>query len=193
MPSRPIPGLDQPLSDGVVSLRLAAERDIPEVLVAHDEDRELHHERGMPRPPSGAELGRELEEAPTRRAAGIDETLTIETADGPRNASFAGQLIVHSIDWDDRRGELGIWLVPGRRGSAIGRRALVLAARWLFDVWELERLQLVTGTQNGAMLACARAAGFVHEGVLRGHTLREGHREDDAILSLLPSDMGPSS
>src|SRR5579862_332151 len=113
MPARRIPELAEPLTDGTITLRLQEERDIPEVLVAFDNDQHLHVDRGLEHPPSGAELGRALEEAPQRRAAGIDETLSIVEDSG----RFAGELIVHSIDWDDRRAELGVWLVPRMRGK----------------------------------------------------------------------------
>jgi RimJ/RimL family protein N-acetyltransferase len=184
MPARTIPEPPEPFTDGTITLRLQQERDIPEVLVAFDNDQHLHADRGLKRPPSGAELGRALEEAPQRRAAGIDETLSILDGSG----RFAGELIVHSIDWDDRRAELGLWLVPAMRGQGIGRRALALGCAWLLRDWQLDRLQLVTATRNAAMLACARAAGFEQEGVLRGHTVRDGVPEDDLILSLLAGD-----
>jgi RimJ/RimL family protein N-acetyltransferase len=181
MPPRRIPELTAPLTDGQIALRRQEERDIPEVLVAFDDDAELHADRGLKRPPSGAELGRALEEAPQRRAAGIDETLAIVDGSG----RFAGELIVHTIDWDDRRAELGVWLIPAARGAGIGRRALRLGAEWLLADWELGRLQLVTAATNAAMAACAKAAGFAQEGVLRGHTLRGGVPEDDVILSII--------
>ena len=67
----------EPLTDGVVALRPAAERDIPEILIAYQDDPELHLRLGEERPPSGAELGRLAERAasgPRRRAR---VTLTI--------------------------------------------------------------------------------------------------------------------
>src|SRR6516225_8543725 len=38
----PIPEFHEPLSDGQVVLRLAAERDIPEILIAYQDDPQLH-------------------------------------------------------------------------------------------------------------------------------------------------------
>jgi RimJ/RimL family protein N-acetyltransferase len=39
------------------------------------------------------------------------------------------------------------------------------------------------------MIACAQAIGFKPEGVLKGHRLIDGRREDEAVLSLLPGDL----
>ena len=65
-----IPELAEPLEDGSVALRLAAERDIPEILLAYQDDPQLHERLGQRRPPSGAELGRVAEEADSERRAG---------------------------------------------------------------------------------------------------------------------------
>src|SRR5260370_24742311 len=75
MPS--FPDLDEPLIDNEVRVRLAAEYDIPEVLIAYQDDSELHLRMGEPRPPSGAELGRLAERAADDRSAGGGITLTI--------------------------------------------------------------------------------------------------------------------
>src|SRR5205085_729432 len=70
------PQLDRPLANGEVIVRLGAERDIPEVLIAYQDDRALHLRLGQERPPSGAELGRRAERDNERmigctRAAGF--------------------------------------------------------------------------------------------------------------------------
>jgi RimJ/RimL family protein N-acetyltransferase len=180
-----IPTLATPLTDGHVAVRLAAERDIPEVLIAHQDDPELHLRRGLNRPPSGADLGRQMEEAPSLRAGGISETLTILA---PGSDECLGQIYIHEIDWEHARAELGIWLAPKARGRGLARRALSLSAAWLFEEWGLERIQLRTEVDNDKMLAAARAAGFVAEGVLRGQLRERGARIDVAIMSLLASD-----
>jgi RimJ/RimL family protein N-acetyltransferase len=177
-----IPELSEPLTNGHVVLRLAAERDIPEVLIAHQDDRQLHVRLGGDRPPSGAELGRQMEDAPARRAAGTRVTLTILE---PGSDECRGQLHVHHIDWDHARAELGIWVAPSARGKGLARDALRVAARWLFDSCGLERLALLTEPDNEPLLRAARAAGFAAEGVLRAHRRGRGPRVDCAVLSLL--------
>jgi hypothetical protein len=71
------PDLPEPLSDGSVALRLGAERDIPEILIAHQDDTHMYERLGLERPPSGAELGRDAERAAIERTAGIHIALTI--------------------------------------------------------------------------------------------------------------------
>ncbi|MBV9536236.1 MAG: GNAT family N-acetyltransferase [Solirubrobacterales bacterium] len=183
-----IPPLPQPMWAGPVGLRLTAQTDIPEILIAHQDDPQLHARLGAERPPSGAELGRELEEAAQKRALGRGVTLTILEA--PAN-ECRGQIYVHGIDWEQARASVGIWVAPGARGRGLARSALRLAGRWLFDASGLERLALVTDPDNEATIKAARSAGFVYEGLLRSYGLERGRRRDMVLLSLLPSDLEP--
>jgi RimJ/RimL family protein N-acetyltransferase len=181
-----IPDLHPPLSDGDVSVRLYAEQDIPEILIAYQDDPELHVRFGFDRPPSGAQLGTQSEVAPAERAAGERLRLTIvETG----SEVCRGRISVHHFDWDHRRAEIGVWLAPQVRGRGWAPRALRLAAVWLFDTCGIERLELLTTPDNEAMLRAATAAGFTREGVLRGYVRYRRRRQDLVVLSLLPSDL----
>jgi RimJ/RimL family protein N-acetyltransferase len=180
------PDLVRPLHSERVTLRFESERDIPEVLIAHQDDPTLHARLGLPRPPSGAELGRRIERAPHERASGHGARFTILE---PGSDVCRGQLDVHRVDWDDLRAEAGIWVAPGFRGRGLGSAALRQAAAWLFDVCGLERLELLTEPDNAAMIAAAKAAGLVQEGVLRAYVTERDRRVDLTILSLLPADL----
>jgi RimJ/RimL family protein N-acetyltransferase len=181
-----IPDLTEPLRQGRVALRFGSERDIPEILIAHQDDPQLHERLGEPRPPSGAELGRRAEQGPAERAAGTRVTLTI--LDGESD-DCRGQINVHDIDWDHERAEVGIWVVPQLRRTGLGAGALSLAGRWLLRDCGLQRVQIVTRSDNEAVIRAARSGGFLYEGVLRAYLRDRCGRVDVAVLSLLPSDL----
>jgi RimJ/RimL family protein N-acetyltransferase len=183
MPAFPEP--TDALSTAAVALRLAAERDIPEVLIAHQDDPELHRALGLARPPSGAELGRRVEGGPSDLATGAAVWLTIVKAGADE---CIGQLDVHDVDWDHSRAEMGIWTAPAHRGRGVAADALRLAGGWLVGECGLARVQLVTDPGNLAMMAAARRAGFVAEGVLRGYLRERGQRVDVTMLSLVAGD-----
>jgi RimJ/RimL family protein N-acetyltransferase len=103
-----------------------------------------------------------------------------------------GQLDVHHVEWEDLRAEAGIWVAPGFRGRGLAPAALRLAGDWLFGVCGLARLELLTEPDNAAMLAAARSAGLLEEGVLRAYVSERGRRLDLTILSLLPADLAAS-
>ena len=92
-----IPALTEPLSDGHIRLRAASERDIPEILIAYEDDPQLHLRLGEDRPPSGAQLGTRAELAAAELAAGSCARLTILE---PGSEDCRGQLTLHTIDWD---------------------------------------------------------------------------------------------
>ncbi len=171
-----------------MALRFSGERDIPEILIAHQDDPHLHVNLGRDRPPSGAELGREFEAAASERAAGVRVRLAIIE---PPADDCRGEVFVYGIDWAERRASAGIWVAPDARGRGLARRALRLAAQWAFAAWGLERLALLTDPDNRAMLNAASSAGFTLEGVLRSYSRDGGRRRDFASLSLLPGDSLP--
>jgi RimJ/RimL family protein N-acetyltransferase len=180
------PHLAEPLTDGTIVLRDYEERDIPEILIAYQDDPRLHHLTGENRPPSGAELGRRAEREAAARAAGEHATLTILE---PGSDTCRGQIRVDSVDWDHRRAELTIWLAPQVRGKGLGRRALRLAGEWLLTTCGLARLEILSEPDNQALLQAAQAAGFVREGVLREYHRKRGLGIDMVIMSLIPADL----
>jgi RimJ/RimL family protein N-acetyltransferase len=182
-----IPAPTEPLSDERVALRLSAERDIPEILIAYQDDPQLHISMREQRPPSGAELGRREDRASGERAAGTHLTLTILQAGSD---VCRGQLYVHPIDWDNQRAELGMWLAPQVRRRGLAAPALALAADWLLLHCGLERIEILPAPDNEPMIRAARTAGFRDEGVLRGYVRERDGRADAASMSLLSTDLG---
>jgi RimJ/RimL family protein N-acetyltransferase len=180
------PRLADPLIGGHVALRDYEERDIPEILIAYQDDPGLHSVTGEDRPPSGAELGSQAEREPSARAVGERATLTILE---PGANTCRGQIKVDSVDWDNARAELTIWLAPQVRGRGLGRRALRLAGAWLLGPCRLARVEALADPANVPAINAARGAGFVHEGVLRGYQRRRAQRVDVVVMSLIPSDL----
>ena len=184
MPS--FPDLREPLTDGIVSVRPMAERDIPEILIAYQDDPEMHLRIGRERPPSGAELGRYAERSDADRRAGTAVMLTVLDAG---DDICQGQIRVHSVDWDHLRAELGMWIAPKRRGQGLASRALALVGRWLLQDCGLQRVQILTDPANEPMIGAARSAGFCSEGVLHSYRRERGQRLDAMALSLVRSDL----
>jgi RimJ/RimL family protein N-acetyltransferase len=178
--------LREPLTDGAVSVRFAADRDIPEVLIAYEDDPTLHLRMGQTRPPSGAELGRWAERAEADRVAGRRLALTLVQ---PGEDICRGQIYVSEVDWDHARADLGIWVAPQLRGRGLGARALGLVAPWLLRTSGLQRVQLFTESDNDALIRAATRAGFSYEGVLHGYTRERGRRLDNAVLSMVARDL----
>jgi [ribosomal protein S5]-alanine N-acetyltransferase len=181
-----IPALVPPLIDGDLTVRAYAERDIPEILIAFQDDPTLHTRIGLERPPSGAQLGSQSEAVDAERIAGERLRLTIAEAE---TDVCRGRMTVHHFDWDHGRAELGMWLAPEVRGRGWAVRALRLVAPWLIEVCGIERVELLAEPDNEPMLRAAEAAGFVREGVLRAYVRSGSDRLDLAVLSFLPESV----
>ena len=180
------PRLAEPLTDGAVVLRDYEERDIPEILIAYQDDPRLHVDNREDRPPSGAELGSRAERETTARAAGERATLTVLE---PGSDTCRGQIRVEPVDWDQARAELTIWLAPQARGRGLGRAALRLAGEWLLTTCRLARVEALAEPGNEAAIHTTQAAGFVREGVLREYQRKRGKGVDMVIMSLIPTDL----
>jgi RimJ/RimL family protein N-acetyltransferase len=126
MPAIPIP--PERIRDELIELRLIEEWDIPEVLIAHQDDPELHRRLGMLRPPSGAQLGSEVDDAEAVRLAGRGVTFTILE---PGSNDCRGRVEVDDVDWSRGSARARVWVVPQRRGRGYEQRAAELAAEWL--------------------------------------------------------------
>jgi ribosomal-protein-alanine N-acetyltransferase len=185
MPSIPEP--PDTLTDGVVSLRLYAERDIPEILIAYQDDPQLAERLGQVRSPSGAELGSESERAAAERATGQRVSLTILA---PGSDTCVGRLVVDEFDWDNGRARIHVWVSPAMRRKGLAGAAVKLASRWLFQHSRLERIEALADPGHEPALNTAAAAGFSGEGVLRAYEGGRRGRRDVVSFSLLRGDIG---
>ena len=182
----PFPHLSEPLTDGRVALRDYEERDIPEILIAYQDDPTLHLRTRDERPPSGAELGRQAEREHVDRAAGQRAWLSVLE---PDSDTCRGLVRVHSTDWDQSRTEMGILLAPQVRSRGLGRAALRLAGEWLLGPCGLARVEVLIEPGNAPMLASCAAAGFGREGILRKYLRARGNRIDVVVMSLIRADV----
>ena len=125
------------LSSETLALRPISDWDIPEILIAHQDDRGLAPGLGLDRPPSGAQLGREVEDAAADWAAGTLK-LTLVT---PGSDDCRGRLTIDSLDFAHGTARATIWVAPDRRGRGLARAALGLAGDWLARSCGIEQLQ----------------------------------------------------
>jgi len=83
---------------------------------------------------------------------------------------------------------IGIELRPEARGQGLGSDAQRLLARFLFEAYELNRVEAQTDVQNVAEQRSLEKAGYAREGVLRGAQFRAGSYHDLATYSRLRDD-----
>ena len=104
---------------------------------------------------------------------------------GLASGDLAGEAVLTSIDSHNRNAHLGTTLRPSFRGRHLSTDVVRALCVYGFDVLGLHRLQVETLADNAAMLAAAKHAGFVQEGIARQAAWVYGQYSDEVILGLL--------
>jgi RimJ/RimL family protein N-acetyltransferase len=179
MPSLPVP--EDLRRDGIALRRLRA-RDAGPFANAFREDPALGALIGAEEDPTESGVRRFIARQPRLRARGEFLGLAVTDAGG---RPFLGHVMLHSVDFKNRRAEIGYWLVPAARGRGIGKVAVSLLVEWAFAELDLHRLEITTTPDNAAARALAAALGFTEEGVMRGRNLERGRHVDVVLLARL--------
>jgi len=116
------------------------------------------------------------------QASETDVVLAIVEAAGGRHIGNVG---LHDIRWIHRTANLGI--VIGEKefwGKGYGREAWRLITAHGFETLHLNKINAVVLAGNDRSLACARAAGFVHEGTQAQQYWKHGEYRDAVLLGV---------
>lgn len=180
-----MPALKAPkdLADGVVRVRELKGSDADAYFRAFDEDPTLARDLGGPGPPDmRAARGVIARHRDVARQGVAIELAVEEAAAGPR---LAGAVMLHHVEWDARRAEIGFWLARPARGRGLATRAVGLVVGWAFESVGLERVELSSVVTNAPARALAERLGFTYEGTLRERDVEFGRRVDVAWYGLL--------
>ena len=102
-----------------------------------------------------------------------------------------GGRLVGTVSWywesaETQWARMGVTVFdPAERGRGLGREALALWTSYLFGATDWVRLDLATWSGNAAMIAVARALGFVEEGRFRRARVVGGERFDAVVMGVL--------
>ena len=179
MPSLPIP---EGLARDDIALRRLRARDAGPFAAAFREDPQLGVLIGADEDPTENGVRRFIARQPGLRARG--EFLGLAVTDASRRP-FLGHVMLHTVAWRHKRGEVGYWLVPEARGRGIGKAAVSLVVEWAFEELRLERIEITTTPDNTAARALARSLGFEEDGVMIARNLERGKRVDVVLLARL--------
>jgi [ribosomal protein S5]-alanine N-acetyltransferase len=169
---------DLPLSDGVITLRAVADRDLDAV-------RRVFGDPSWMRwfgPGHSAE--EHIERVQRDWRDGTEVWFAICDAGGDE---YRGELAVRPEA--DSRAIVEYWLVAEGRGGGRATRAVRLASAWALGQGGVARLQLWTEPENLASQRVAARSGYRREGVLRKYDEIGGRRVDSVMFSLLPDDL----
>ena len=96
--------------------------------------------------------------------------------------------LLHGPNIESTSWMIGIELRPEARGQGYGAEAQRLAADWLLETTEANRIEAQTDVENVAEARSLEKAGFLRDGVLRGAQFRAGAYHDLIVFSRLRTD-----
>jgi RimJ/RimL family protein N-acetyltransferase len=179
------PALREPLSDGVVALREWRDAD-RDAMVEIGNDEAIRRWTRVPSPYTQRDAEEWFALTRTTRAAGHQAAFALVDAD---DDSLLGSIDLRLNPADPTIGELGYMVGPRARRRRVATRGVGLLTGWAFDELGLERMEILIDPRNQPSLKVAEAAGYVHEGVLRGYRAsRNGGRLDLSMYALLRAD-----
>ncbi len=173
---------DLPLSDGVISLRPVADRDLAAIQRVFGDPSWIRW--------FGPGHSAEEHIARVRRdwRDGTEIWFAICDTDGDQ---YLGEVAVRPEACS--RAIVEYWLAAEGRGGGRATRAVRLASAWALGPGGIARLQLWTEPENRASQGVAVRSGYRREGVLRKYDEIGGRRVDSVMFSLLPEDLPAQS
>jgi RimJ/RimL family protein N-acetyltransferase len=174
----------EPLSDGVVTLRLWRSDDAP-ALAAALQDPEIPRWTRVPSPYAEADACEWLAQDAERWASGEGAHFAVVDAESDE---LIGSFGITDFEWDDFRAEIGYWVAGGARRRGVARRAVRLLCAWAFAELELVRLEILPDVRNVASIGVAEACGFTNEGVRRKYMVIKDELCDCVSFSLLKGE-----
>jgi ribosomal-protein-serine acetyltransferase len=101
------------------------------------------------------------------------------------DGSIGGVISLHTIDWPNRKGEIGYWLAPEFQGRGIMTSAARAVTEHGLVELDLNRIEIQCSVVNAKSRAIPKRLGFGYEGIRREAQLLDGRYLDLEVYSML--------
>ncbi len=98
---------------------------------------------------------------------------------------LAGQIGFHSIDWLNKKTEIGYWLGAAFQGKGLMTKACHALVSYAFDELELNRVEIRCATENKRSRAIPERLRFTQEGTAREAEWLYDHYVDLIVYAVL--------
>ena len=171
------------LTFGQFTLRQVQESDA-ESFIPHYNDELMAQWLGLPDPYTPEAFQVHLKRSRGWKTSGFGIEWVIE-----QNGVPVGGIGCHHTDWKYKRTEIGYLTFANSRGTGVIPTVLRQLVEFLFAEYGFERIEVRTDVMNQSSRRAAEKAGFTLEGELRRNFLNKGEVTDDAIFSIIQSDL----
>jgi ribosomal-protein-serine acetyltransferase len=104
------------------------------------------------------------------------------------NNDFCGLVGLKDIDYLNRKIEIGYWLIEKMTGKGIMLQSVEKIIEFIFEILEMNRIQIKCGVGNVKSSAVAKKAGFIYEGIERQGERHQNNYLDLEVYSLLQKE-----
>ena len=94
-----------------------------------------------------------------------------------------GSISIWNVNWQHRRTQIGVWLIPSFWGKGLGERSLNLIKKIAFNHLKMNRLEAYIALENKRSVSLFEKCGFKKEGILKQYLHFQGKYHDALILS----------
>ena len=101
---------------------------------------------------------------------------------------FAGMMALHRIDKANRRAEIGYWVNHDFQGNGLISRAMIPFLKHVFQTIDINRIDLIVGTENIKSISIADKTGFIKEGLMKEYFIINHVIHDAYMYRMLKSD-----
>jgi ribosomal-protein-alanine N-acetyltransferase len=175
------------LQDGLITLRPANEKDIPEVYRAC-QDPLIPKFTTVPTDYTMADATFFIRDKGPAHFLAKKELLFVITHGYLSEALFSGVISFHTINLDNHAAELGYWIAAPMRGKGIGTSAAKIITEYGFATMGFRRIEALVDGANQASQALLTAAGYELEGIMRRKVTRADGSQKDMALFARASD-----
>jgi ribosomal-protein-serine acetyltransferase len=96
-----------------------------------------------------------------------------------------GSMSLHSVNWADRKAEVGYWIDADWQGRGIVSRSCWTLVSYVFTHYHFNKVEIRSAAGNRKSRAVAERLGFRLDGVLRQNQFLNGRYVDIVVYSLL--------
>ena len=100
-----------------------------------------------------------------------------------------GSISLWNVNWQHRRSQVGIWMIPSFWRKGLARSSINLIKNIAFNHLKINRLEAYVSVENKRSISLFEKCGFKEEGILKQYMNFQGIYHDAILLACLKNEI----